>query len=459
MLLVQVKNLTGLTVYEIENGNEVTIAHTVTKEASKWKCSCAKFQLNSQCKHTAGLPEDFEFAGVCYGNEKDQKVDGPIRDIKPEDLGWKVSDVEGHVYRFAPVSQNVHLDLFMKTFIGGGDIRNLGTDAKKSLSRLSRELSQAFLLNEPFENEDVKKKIATDNFVYFTEAEADPNAKAVPSGLVWKDTPRPKNFFVAQTVWECLLWAMATGRHAIMYGPTGCGKSELAYFGADAIKRSIEPINFGAMTEARLSLIGATHFDKVAGTWFNQSRFVRAFIKDEGVILADEITRAPSDAFNILMPALDGQGFIALDESEDGAIVYRGKGVSFIATANIGMEYTGTEKLDRALFDRFKVKIDLDYPEPETEFKILKNRAPDAKKDILKKLADIAKIQRDLANEGEMVTKISTRMVIDCAEMLNDHVGLETAVQHSILECFDKEGGADSERTRVATIFQKEKML
>ena len=71
----------------------------------------------------------------------------------------------------------------------------------------------------------------------------------------------------------------------------------------------------------------------------------------------DELSRAGRDAFNILLPLLDGQGYLPLDEAEDAAVVHRAPGVSFLATANLGMEYTGTEPLDLALKDLSLIHI------------------------------------------------------------------------------------------------------
>ena len=64
-------------------------------------------------------------------------------------------------------------------------------------------------------------------------------------------------------------------------------------------------------------LLGDTKYDKEAGTWFKPSRFVNAIQKNSFIML-DEVTRdRTGDLANILMPVLDGQKYLALDESED----------------------------------------------------------------------------------------------------------------------------------------------
>ena len=63
----------------------------------------------------------------------------------------------------------------------------------------------------------------------------------------------------------------------------------------------------------------------------------------------DEISRAHPEAWNILMTVLDaGQRYLRLDEHQDAPTIEVAEGVTFVATANIGNEYTATRAMDRA---------------------------------------------------------------------------------------------------------------
>jgi MoxR-like ATPase len=96
-------------------------------------------------------------------------------------------------------------------------------------------------------------------------------------------------------------------------------------------------------------------FDQKKGTYFSESSFVQAIKTPNAVILLDELSRAHPDAWNILMTVLDqGQRYLRLDEAEGSPIVKVAEGVTFIATANIGNEYTSTRVIDRAILDRFR---------------------------------------------------------------------------------------------------------
>ena len=102
------------------------------------------------------------------------------------------------------------------------------------------------------------------------------------------------------------------------------------------------------------------------------------------VILLDELSRAHPDAWNILMTVLDqGQRYLRLDEADGSPIVNVAEGVTFIATANIGNEYTSTRVMDRVILDRF-VTIEMDVLDDVKEFGLLKFMFPEVVEDDLK---------------------------------------------------------------------------
>jgi len=81
------------------------------------------------------------------------------------------------------------------------------------------------------------------------------------------------------------------------------------------------------------------------------------------------------------------------------------------------------------------------------------------KKTFLTKLVKIANTQRELAREQEFENEISTRMLIDCADSIRRGLDPQTAIQFSIIGCFDHEGGEESDQNRVLQVFQKENLV
>ena len=171
---------------------------------------------------------------------------------------------------------------------------------------------------------------------------------------------KPKGLIMKELKWKYLIRSAVRGKNIMMTGQAGCGKTLAAKSLVNALDRPDFYFNLGATQDPRSTLIGNVHFDKQKGTFFSESLFVKAIQTENAVILLDELTRAHPDAWNILMPVLDyGQRYLRLDEADGQTTINVADGVTFIATANIGNEYTATRQLDKALMDRFTV-IEMD---------------------------------------------------------------------------------------------------
>ena len=169
------------------------------------------------------------------------------------------------------------------------------------------------------------------------------------------------------------------------------------------------------------------------------------------MILLDELSRAHPDAWNILMTVLDeGQRYLRLDEAAGQSTISVAKGVTFIATANIGNEYTSTRVMDRALVDRF-TQIEMDVLNEDDEKILLGMVYPNVKEDLISNVAEFAWVTRVEAgnDEGKLSTHISTRSTVELAGLLYDGFSLSEAAEVAVLPKFDNAGGLESERTFV----------
>lgn len=278
---------------------------------------------------------------------------------------------------------------------------------------------------------------------------------------LWKVVPRPnpKSFFVTERNWKELLFTIETGGNAILIGPSGCGKSEICALVAAAADAHFAAFNIGAMHEPRGSLIGNTHLHE-DGTVFDEAQFVAGYRgPSDGkfqVLLLDEMTRDRFGAANILLPAMDRQRYLRLDEKEGSPVVRRGEKVSILATANEGMIYTQTERLDEALKQRFDAIIRLDWPPEANEISVLRGRCKGLKPRDAKKLVDIANQQRRLArDEDAFEAEISTRMLIAAGIRVAAGFEFADAVELTITNGFSDEGGDESEATKIRQIVQR----
>jgi len=274
---------------------------------------------------------------------------------------------------------------------------------------------------------------------------------------------KPSELIIDDLKWKYLIRNVLRGKNILIVGPTGCGKSLAAISAAKALKKidKFFYFNLGSTQDARCSLIGNTQFDKNTGTVFNESAFVSAIRTEGAIILLDEISRAHPDAWNILMTVLDDlQRYLRLDEKSNVETVKVAKNVSFIATANIGNEYTSTRVMDRALLNRFSVKIEMNPLKIEEELKLLTERfniSDTSKISILENILEICAHTRiNIKKEDSKLTNfLSTRASVEMTELLVDGFNLEEIAESAIYPNFDNDGGVNSERTYVKQLVQK----
>ena len=268
---------------------------------------------------------------------------------------------------------------------------------------------------------------------------------------------KPRELVMTSLKWKYLVRSAVRAKNIMMTGPAGCGKTMAAKGLVNALDRPDFYFNLGATQDPRATLIGNTMFDKEKGTYFSESSFVQAIKTPNAVILLDELSRAHPDAWNILMTVLDqGQRYLRLDEAEGSPIVNVAEGVTFIATANIGNEYTSTRVIDRAILDRFTI-IEMDVLNDEQEFGLLKYMFPDVNEDDLKAVAEIAHHTRTqaMSDSGKVTAMVSTRASVEMAGLLYDGFDLFESAEISIFPFFSNDGGVDSERTYVKQLVQK----
>ena len=268
---------------------------------------------------------------------------------------------------------------------------------------------------------------------------------------------KPKGLVMKELKWKYLIRSAVRGKNIMMTGQAGCGKTMAAKSLVNALDRPDFYFNLGATQDPRASLIGNVHFDKGKGTYFSESLFVKAIQTPNAVILLDELTRAHPDAWNILMTVLDyGQRYLRLDESDGQDTIKVADGVTFIATANIGNEYTATRQLDKALMDRFTV-IEMDLLNDEEELGLLKYMFPTVDESELKNISSITHLTRTEAqtDNPRITSGVSTRTSVEIAGLLFDGFSLMEAADITIYPQYDATGGVDSERTFVKQIVQK----
>lgn len=277
------------------------------------------------------------------------------------------------------------------------------------------------------------------------------------------NTLKPNDLIIDDLSWKYLCRAVLRGKNIILVGPTRSGKTKAAQSVVKALGKQDKYFyfNLGSTQDARASLIGNTMFKKETGTVFHPSQFVKAIQTPGSVILLDELSRGHHDAWNILMPVLDPtQRYLRLDETEDSSIIKVESDVTFIATANIGNEYTATKVMDKALTSRFPVIVEMKVLDNEQELELLKTLYPEASSKVLGGFETLTNISNDTRKqykmpESRITTFIPTGTVVEMAELLIDDFTLSEIVEMVIYPLYSEDGGVESERVYVKQIVEK----
>jgi len=268
---------------------------------------------------------------------------------------------------------------------------------------------------------------------------------------------KPKGLMMSELKWKYLIRGAVRGKNIMMTGPAGCGKTMAAKCVVNALDRPDYYFNLGATQDPRATLIGNTHFNTDSGTYFSESNFVKAIQTPNAVILLDELSRAHPDAWNILMTVLDsGQRYLRLDEAAGQETIKVADNVTFIATANIGNEYTSTRVMDKALMDRFTI-VEMDVLSEADENSLLTYMFPNVDSTTIGNVAKIATLTRsESSNDTARINSgISTRTTVELCGLVFDGFSLQEAAEVTIYPQYDNTGGVDSERTFVKQIVQK----
>jgi len=269
---------------------------------------------------------------------------------------------------------------------------------------------------------------------------------------------KPQGLVISELKWKHLIRSVLRGKNILITGPKGTGKTLSARAISSVFPdRPVFDINLGSTQDPRASLIGNTQFNKKQGTFFSESSFVKAIKTKNAIIRMDEISRAHPEAWNILMTVLDeDQRYLRLDEEAKQTTINVAEGVTFIATANIGIEYTSTRAMDAALLDRFTV-IEMDVLNKDEELALLKYMFPKIVLSKLDAIASIAEFSRKEYNDPNSVitSQLSTRTSVEMASMLWDGFSLTEISEVCVYPEFSADGDIDSERTKMSQFVQK----
>lgn len=212
--------------------------------------------------------------------------------------------------------------------------------------------------------------------------------------------------------------------------------------------------DMGSMYDPVAGLLGVHRLKRGGESVFDYAKFTEDISKP-GIIVLDELSRAPVTTNNILFPCLDSRRNLPVEIAggEDLRRVSVHPDCTFIATANVGSEYTGTMAMDKALLNRF-FPLELDYLPVNVEKELLCERSG-----ILSGAAhlivSVANSIRTLAKKQEISSSISTRETIMVADLVRDGWGTLEAMEMVFLPLFEGDRSSGERSIIVKTLMAK----
>jgi MoxR-like ATPase len=257
-------------------------------------------------------------------------------------------------------------------------------------------------------------------------------------------------FHVEPSLWYRIIRNILVKENTLLVGPTGSGKTELVSHIAKALNKELDIVDMGTVLDATASLAGVHRLNSAGVSEVELAPFA-GYIQKGGIILLDEINRAPRDANNFVFPCLDSRRYLPVDVAGAGTArkINVNEETAFFGTANLGAEYSGTNTIDRALIDRFAI-IELDYPKEEDEIEILKLRTgiDDKQASAIVKVSNQIRSQH---KSQELSNAVSVRHTLQIAGLVRDGFEVVQAIEWTIMPLFE-DGIGVSERSQVQSI-------
>lgn len=210
---------------------------------------------------------------------------------------------------------------------------------------------------------------------------------------------------------ELLLAALAAGRHIVLEGPPGTGKSTLLRVVANELGCGFQFVEGNAeLTPSRL----AGHFDPsvVIAQGYRQEAFIpgplATAMADGSLLYIEELNRVPEETLNVLITVMS-EGELNVPRAER---IVAAPGFRIVAAMN-PFDATGTARISGAIYDRV-CRLAVSYQDAADEAQIVRDSrvAPGADDAWLAKVVQVVRATR---SHADVRVGSSVRGAIDIA--------------------------------------------
>lgn len=387
----------------------------------------------------------------------DVKVTGPMPKLTSFPVGYNFIatkfEVHGgehiHIIEAEPI-----LDLDKNLIVEKDAAGNITPNSMQQLDFFFTYATDSTEYNEET-TKNLAKTVGFDLEKFNAELEKKRGTKVNIRKTIAKKYPLPDEkdtgFYIDKDKWDLLIRNYLRGENTLVTGPTGSGKTEIISLVAQTLGVSINIQDMGTVQDAQSALLGVHRLNKDGHSIFDPAPFV-SHIQQPGILLLDEMNRAPLAANNILFPCLDRRRYLPLDiaSAEELRHVPVHEEAVFFATANIGSEYSGVFQIDRALLDRF-FPVEMDYPKEDAEARVLTLRTGIDKK-IATSIVKCCATIRNSYKQQELSNTVSVRHSLQIASLIVDGFKPEQAMFAVLLPLFEDSITSNSERSKIKSI-------
>ncbi|MCE5361273.1 MAG: AAA family ATPase [Acidithiobacillus sp.] len=248
--------------------------------------------------------------------------------------------------------------------------------------------------------------------------------KKFPSkdGAARVPNPIPGYAFRLDLLRKVMLWVSgAVGSSLYLGGPAGSGKTSVIEQVAARLGWGCTTLSCNTRTE-RADIVGYLGL-KNGATAFIDGPLVRAMRFGE-IILFDEGDALPPSVTIILNRVLEGSSLV-IPETGDTVVPHPDFRIAFTGNTKGRGDATGNFRArqvqDAAVLDRF-LFVEVDYPTPEEEEKIVANRFPSFPEVTRKLIVRLAAETRQAHMAGDLSAPLSTRGILRIVSILESGI-------------------------------------
>ena len=218
--------------------------------------------------------------------------------------------------------------------------------------------------------------------------------------------------------------AFEKGLFVIIIGPKGTGKTTLVREYAMRKSKKLQSVNFSLRTRESHLVGSKTLLDGNIG--FDEGILVKS-MKEGSILYLDEINAAEADVLLRLDEALDDRRQLILKESS-GEII-KAKDSWFVISTINPLTHVGTKELPPQILSRFPVRVRLDYPPEDVEYKIIKKHVKNPNESDVLQGIKLANTLRQASAVEELYYSPSIRETIAHAKLLEGGTSAKKSAQ------------------------------